>query len=69
MLYICTKFGQSTGISKDFRVTDLDSRVDTRVVVNVDRCTNRWKTQSKDSAMPEAGETKRVIGPWGRSTV
>ena len=67
MLYICTKFGQS--ISKDFRVTDLDSRVDTRVVVNVDRCTNRWKTRSKDSAMPEAGETKRVISPWGRSTV
>ena len=34
MLYICTKFCQS--ISKGFRVTDPDKRVDARVVANVD---------------------------------
>ena len=34
MLYICTKFGAS--ISKGFRVTDLNSRVNIRVVANVD---------------------------------
>ena len=34
MLYICTKFCQS--ISKVFIVTDPNSRVDTRVVANVD---------------------------------
>ena len=34
MLYICTKFCQST--SKGFRVTDLNSRINARVVVNVD---------------------------------
>ena len=34
MLYICTKFCKS--ISKGFRVTDPDGRVDARVVANVD---------------------------------
>ena len=34
MLYISTKFCQS--ISEGFRVMDLDSRVDARVVANVD---------------------------------
>ena len=37
MLCICTMFCES--ISKDFRVTDLNSRVNTRVVTNVDA---RW---------------------------
>ena len=34
MLYICTKFCES--ISKGFRVTDLNSRVNTMVAANVD---------------------------------
>ena len=38
MLYICTKFCES--ISKGFSVTDLSSRVNARVVANVDA---RWK--------------------------
>ena len=43
---------------KGFRVTDLDSRVDARVVANVDRQTNGQKTGSLYHAMPEAGATK-----------
>ena len=34
MLYICTKFCES--ISKGFRVTDLNSSVNAKVVANVD---------------------------------
>ena len=34
MLFICTKFCQS--ISKGFRVTDLDNKVDAWMVANVD---------------------------------
>ena len=44
MLHICTKICQS--ISKGFRDTDLDSRVDTRVVANIDGRTNVCKTRS-----------------------
>ena len=47
---------------KGFRVTDLNSRVDTRVVANVDgrtyRRTYTRKTGSQYRAMPEAGTTK-----------
>ena len=38
MLYICTKFCKN--IPKGFRVTDLNIRVDTRVVANVDARTD-----------------------------
>ena len=62
MLYICTKFCQS--ISKCFMDTDLDRRVDPRVVANVDGwmggCMNGWKTGSLYRPMPEAGATKLV---------
>ena len=40
MLYICTKFCQS--ISKGFRVMDLNSRVDARVVANGEERTYGW---------------------------
>ena len=52
-LYICTKFCES--ISKGFTVTDLNSRVNARVVTNVDArwtdihtdtCRNKGKTGS-----------------------
>ena len=57
MFYICTKLCKS--IPQDFRVTDLDSRVDARVVANVDSGrTNRQNTGSLYHAMPEAGTTK-----------
>ena len=63
MLYICTKFGRS--ISKGFKDTDPDSRVDARVVANVDgwTCghTKGQKTGSLYRAMPEAGATIKQI--------
>ena len=67
MFYICTKFYRSS--SKDFRVTDLNSRVDARVVANVDGWMygrtygwmNRLKTGTLYHAMPEAGATKTSI--------
>ena len=55
MLYICTKFCHS--ITKGFRVTDLEFKVDARVVANVygrmDIQTNGQKTGSLCRAMPE----------------
>ena len=42
MLYICTKFCQS--ISKGFRITDPDSRVDAKVVANVTKGHNSVKS-------------------------
>ena len=57
MIYIWAKFYEST--LKGFRVTDMDSRVDTRVVAmlapgrNSER-TNGRKTESLYRAMPEA---------------
>ena len=58
--YICTKFCKS--ISKGFRVRDPDSRVDGRVVADVDGRTYVRtyvrKTGSLHRAMPEAGATK-----------
>ena len=46
-------------ISKGFGVMDLDSRVDARVVANVDgRMYERTETVSLYSAMPEAGTTE-----------
>ena len=56
MFYICTKFCRSS--SKGFRVTDLNSRVDARVVANVDGRTYGRKTGSIYRTMPEAGATK-----------
>ena len=57
MHYICTRFCKS--IAKGFRVTDLNIRVDARVVTIVDGRTNGRKTGSLYHAMPEAGATKR----------
>ena len=59
MLYICTKFCQS--ISKGFRVTDLNIRIDARVAANVDTRTNRRKIGSLYRVMPEAGATKGIF--------
>ena len=63
VFYICTKFCRSS--SKGFRVTDLNSRVDARVVANVDgrtdEQTNGRKSGSLYRAMPEAGATKISI--------
>ena len=56
MFYICTKICLS--ISLGFRATDLHTRVDARVVANVDGRTNGLKTGSLYRAMPEAGATK-----------
>ena len=55
MLYIYTKFCQT--ISKGFRVTDPNTRVDARVVANVDVRTKGWKAGSLYRAMPQAGAT------------
>ena len=52
MFYICTKFCLSN--PKDFWGTEPNSRVNARVVANVDRRTNRGKTGSLYGAMPEA---------------
>ena len=63
MLYICTKFCQS--ISKGFRVTDPDSRVDARVVTKVDgrtdKHTYRQKSGSLYRAMLESGMTMNTL--------
>ena len=40
MLYICTKICEN--ISNGFKVTDLNSRVEARVVANVDSHMNGW---------------------------
>ena len=67
ILYICTRFCQST--AKGFRVTDLNIRVDARVVTIVDGRTNGQKTGSLYHAMPEAGApTKRKINCRYNST-
>ena len=64
MLYIYTKFCER--ISKGFRVTDLNSKVNTRVVANVTpdgwkyRRTHGQKTRSLIGAMPKAGTTITV---------
>ena len=55
IFYIYTKFCQSN--SSGLRVTDMNSRVDARVVANVDGRTNRRKTGSLYRAMPEAVAT------------
>ena len=55
VFYSCTKFCRSS--SKGFRVTDLNSKVDTRVVANVDGRTYGRKTRSLYRALPEAGVT------------
>ena len=52
MLYICTKVCES--VSKGFRDTGLNSRVNVRVVANVDAD----KTRSLYRAMRETGATK-----------
>ena len=56
MLYIFIKFCQS--ISKAFKVTDLNSRTDPKVVENVDGRMYKRKTGSLYCAMPGAGATK-----------
>ena len=57
MLYICTMFCES--ISKSVRVTDPNSRVDTKVFANADGQTNGQKSGSLYHAMSEAGPTIR----------
>ena len=60
MLYICTSFAKVS--QQGFRVTDLDIRVNARVVATVDGLmygrTNRQATGSLYHTMPEAGATK-----------
>ena len=67
-VFIGAKFYES--ISEGFRVTDLNSRVDARMVANVDdstdgrtygrtdKRTDRWKTGPLYRAVPKAGMTK-----------
>ena len=59
MLYICTKFCEN--ISKGFRVTDLNIRVNARVVANVDAHMDTQKNGSLYRSMPKAGMTKRGL--------
>ena len=76
MLYICTKFCQS--ISYSFMVMDLDSRIDAKVVANVDGRTygptNGQKTnpyivpclrqaRQKDKGFPCILMTTGAVGP------
>ena len=50
ILYICTKFCQS--ISKGFRVTGPDSRIDARVVTNVDGRTDVRTDERPENRIP-----------------
>ena len=59
MLYICTKFCQS--ISKDFRVKDLDSRVDARVVANL-----AGRTYGRKDVRTSDGKPDPYIAPCMR---
>ena len=64
MLYICTKVCGS--VSRGFRVKDLNSKVNARVVANVDSGwtdiqTNTQKNRSLYPAMPKANELVQQI--------
>ena len=64
ILYICAKCCQSISKGIRLRVTNLNSRVDARVVTNVDERTyrhrNQWKTRSLYHTMPEACVTIKL---------
>ena len=62
MFYTCIKFQEN--IAKGFRETDLNSRVNAKVVANVDGQTNeRTESGSLYRAMPTAGATKSSYVP------